>query len=407
MLPITSQRLRRLSLYVALLACFTTSPHALAVWVQGEASIAIKDADVADVRIMAIKSAVADASYKNGSFVVAEDIMLDGLLVSSKSHIRTQGRIQRVEILDENIDEDNVLSVTVRVDITPLFDCAKDDYARSILVTQFQLQRPSQASYGGIFDFGRQISKRFENQLRTQTQAPNVLLIDKAFSSASAYDDINLQDATDKALYLANQYGRQFILFGFVRDISLFEQVQEALLSDDVTLRRNFTVEVYVLDAYRHTMVYQESYHSEGDWEFDDDYTVDTNNSLFWRSDYGRVVLNTIHGAVQDVTNAVTCEKGFAQVINRNGDQVTISMGSRDGIRPGDTFEVFKKQVVQAGFGNTAPLLQAAADDNLTVVRVNDQTATLAPANNTHTTSADLFDLVSPIGLFSSDKPSP
>ena len=80
---------------------YILSTNVYAQWLEGKASVAVEDAELDEIRVMAIKNAIADAAYKNGSFITAQDIVLDGLLVSSKAQIRTQGRIQRVEIVDE------------------------------------------------------------------------------------------------------------------------------------------------------------------------------------------------------------------------------------------------------------------------------------------------------------------
>ena len=210
-----------------------------AEWVQGEASLMVKDAPLDDVRLVAIKNAIADASFKSGSVITAEDVVLNGLLVSSKAEIHSTGRIQRVEIIDETITE-GTLHVVVRVNITPLFSCESDKYHRSVLVTQLQLLRPRQAAYGDIYDFGNQISKRFEQQLLRQQQAMNVQLLDKAFASRAAFNSLTPQIIYDKASYLAQTQGRQFVIFGYIRDISLFEQF-DITDDDESALRRNFT----------------------------------------------------------------------------------------------------------------------------------------------------------------------
>ena len=376
-----------------MLACFCC--NVFAEWQQGQATVMLNGAEVADVRVMAIKNAIADAAFQNGSFVAAEDVVLDGLLVSSKSVLTTQGRIQRVEILSETANEDS-FSVVVRVDISPLMDCQTDPYARSVLITQFQILKPQQASYGGIFDLGKQISKRVERQLAAEHSSPQVQLINKAFTDFRAHDEINGKELTEKSIYMAKEYNRQFILFGFIRDISLFEQVKKNLLKDDVSLRRNFTLQVYVLDAYRHTIIFQDSYHSEADWVFSNDYSVDTNNSLFWRSDYGRVVLNTVNSAVSDVANILQCEKSYAQVINNEDHQLTINMGADSGVKLGDKFILNKKRLVIGSSGNNNPILQPYPEHHLKVIQVDNRTAVLESAEPPMPVFADLSDLLSP-----------
>ena len=113
----------KFSPWIVMATFFTTSlfiPKAQAVWQQGQATVILDGADVESARVQAIKNAVANASFQYGSVVAAEDIVLDGLLVSSKSVITTQGNIQRVEIVSETILDDT-LSVVVRVDISALF----------------------------------------------------------------------------------------------------------------------------------------------------------------------------------------------------------------------------------------------------------------------------------------------
>ncbi|MBU2878403.1 MULTISPECIES: flagella assembly protein FlgT middle domain-containing protein [Alteromonadaceae] len=379
------------TLLVLLLLC----PRAFAVWQQGEATVKLDGADVSDVRVTAIKNAVADASFKNGSFVSAEDVVLDGLLVSSKSVITTQGQIQRVEVLSESVNED-VFNVIVRVEFSPMFNCPHDGYNRSVLLTQFQVLKPQQASHGGIFDIGKQISKRIEQQLRAEQTSPKVRLIDKAFTGVNSYDQIHLNELTNKAIYMSKEYGRQFVMFGFIRDISLFEQVKEELLSDDVSLRRNFTIQVYVLDVYRHTIIFQESYHSEADWEYSDDYNVDTNNSLFWRSDYGRTVLNTVNGAVSDVANKLQCEQSFAQIVGTNNHKLIINMGLDNGLKLGDKFLLYKKRLPVSANGLSHAALTAVNQGVYKVVQLDSLTAELSNDDPAQVINGDLLDLVSP-----------
>lgn len=376
------------------MACVSNT--SFAVWQSGTATVQLNGADVENVRVMAIKNAIADASFQNGSIIAAEDVVLDGLLVSSKSVITSQGRIQRVEILSEIASED-ALKVVVRVDISPLFSCQQDPYSRSILITQFQLLKPQQASNGGIFDLGKQISKRFVDQLRGEPIAPQVLLINKALNDFRSNKEVNAKDIREKSLYMAREYGRQFILFGFIRDISLFEQVKEKLLADEVSLRRNFTIEVYLLDAFRQNILFQESYHSEANWDFSNDYSVDTNNSLFWRSNYGRVVLNTISGAVSDISNMLECEKNYAQVIDNTEQQLTINIGTEHGVKIGDKFNLYKNNLVIGSNGWVNSMITSSQNSTLNVILVDSETSVLTSEELGLINSADLFDLVSPI----------
>lgn len=367
----------------------------MAIWYQGNAQLPINGVNLNEVRGVAIKNAIADASYQHGSLIKAEDIVLDGLLQSSKTEIRSEGRIRRVEILSETVADD-ILTVYVKVDIEPLFDCSHDQYTRSVLITQLPVLKPSQASYGAIFDLGPQVSKRFEQQLIADQMIAKVQLINQVFMPVNHFQEPTLRYISDTARYLANQYHSQFVMFGFIRDISLFEQTTKALITDDVAVRRNFTFQLYLFDAFNDKMLLRDSYHGEADWEFDDAYSVDTYNSLFWRSDYGRVVLNTVNAAVMDISNTLICQKTLAQIIAKSNQHIIINIGSEMGVAVGDKFELVKSLFVNGQNGEVFTMLTSEQQHEFIVSRVDSQTAVLISDNISLLDNSQLLDQVRP-----------
>ena len=151
--------------------------------------------------------------------ITAKDISLDGLLQSSKTELRSEGKIRRVEILSEEVVDD-ILHVYVKVDIEPLFDCSHDNYMRALLVTQLPVLKPAQASYGAIFDLGPQVSKRVEQQLFSDELVAKVQLINQVFIPKSVLQEPTFGYISDTARHLANQYHSQFVLFGYIREYS-------------------------------------------------------------------------------------------------------------------------------------------------------------------------------------------
>ncbi len=365
---------------VCLLMFFSTS--VFSQWIQGEATMALEGADLSDIRIAAIQNAIADAAFQSGSTISAEDIMVNGLLLSSKAEIRSQGQIQRVEIISETL-KDELLTVVVNVNITPLFDCESNGLTHKILVTEFPLTDPQQAATGMLYSFGNHVSQRFSQQLNTLYDTSRVSQIPVALVDASTWltQSISNVDLVEKSTYLRGEYGQQFVIFGFVKDISLFEQVsasESIFSSDDVALRRNFTIQVYVLDTFKERIIFNDSYHSEADWSFSRQYAVDTNNSLMWRSDYGRMVLNTVHAAVTDIHGALQCQTTYAQVIDVTPDHIAIDLGKNSRLMKGDKFTLVKQRVIPAlGITKKAGLF---GTDNiiLDVVEVSDEVSLLS-----------------------------
>ena len=116
---------------------------------------------------------------------------------------------------------------------------------------------------------------------------------------------------------------------------------------DDVSLRRNFTIQVYLYDAIRDDMVLKKNYHGEGDWKYADNQAVDTNNSLFWRTDYGRNMLHTISSAVTDINDVLSCQQSFPQIIDNTNGQLVINIGKKQGVKVGDEFEFTRKIIIK------------------------------------------------------------
>ncbi len=382
---------------------FGVSAIASAQWIQGQASLAVHNAPLDEVRRMAIKNAIADASFTSGSLITAQDVVIDGLLVSSKAEVHTTGRIQRVEILQETLEE-NQLTVVIRANITPLFQCESDKYARSVVVSQLMLLNPRQAAHGDIYDFGAQISQRFAQQLQRQPGSLDVLLYNKAFMQQTRPVTLLPRQLNEKAALLARELGKQFIIFGQIRDISLFEQVNTSKTRNNTALRRNFTLDIYVIDAFRQSVLLQGSYHSEADWTFSPANAVDTSNSLFWRSDFGRVALNTVNSAVSDISHAIACEKTVTQVIDHVPDGVVIGMGEKEGVQVGDEFALVKYQTLKrtalTGLTLTRPLPQFT----FKVTNINAHVAILQGTTQHALAAANLYDLIAPSTIKTSKK---
>jgi hypothetical protein len=373
------------------------SPASFATWYQGSAEQPVGLLNFDAIRTQTIKRAIANASMQSNSYIQVENIVLDGLLQSSKTILRSEGQIRRVEILSESLNDD-VLSVTVKVDIKPLISCQKDPYSKSLLVAQFPLLKPSQAAHGALFDLGAQTSRRFEKQLSSSPK----ILVNSLLSKSVIPDDSEEMSRYLESVgrYLATEYDSQFILFGAIRDLSLFEQVKDNLLIDDVLLRRNFTIELYLYDGFRGSILLQKNYHGEANWLYENNHNVDTNNSVFWRTDYGRSVLHTINGAVTDINDVLSCQQSLSQIISHENGQLVINIGKNQGVQVGDEFELVTQRVIDSGNGKTRILHSVDHSRTLNVVQVNNQSAVLTSESLSFLTGNQLFNLVSPKSVF-------
>ncbi|MCU7369402.1 hypothetical protein PEC18_00470 [Paucibacter sp. O1-1] len=101
-------------------------------------------------------------------------------------------------------------------------------------------------------------------------------------------DTVDLKAVQSISHSLNSQYQSQYLVFGYIRDIGLFNETTSSLLNKTTTPKRNFTIKVFMYDRISDSILVENEYHGEGDWSFDSFSRVDLANSLFWRSDYGR-----------------------------------------------------------------------------------------------------------------------
>lgn len=376
-----------------------SSFQCFATWYQGSALQSVGTLNFDEIRTQTIKNAIADAVMKSNSFMQVEDIVLDGLLQSSKTILRSDGQIRRVEILSESLNDD-ILSVTVKVDIKPLASCQRDHYSKSLIIAQFPLLKPNQAAEGALFDIGIQTSKRFELQLNSEPMVYVNSLLSGSLMPDNALGNINEQYIEEVGRYLATEHNSQFILFGAIQDISLFEQVTDQLLLDDVALRRNFTIQLYLYDALRDDMLLKKNYHGEGDWKYADNQTVDTKNSVFWRTDYGRNMLHTISSAVTDINDVLGCQQSLPQIIDNANGQLVINIGKNHGVKVGDEFEMVNRRFLQRENGTSYSLLSVDHAKKLNVIAVDSQSSVLTSDSLGVINNSQLHNLVSPKSIF-------
>lgn len=375
------------------------SPLGFASWYQGHAKKSVNTLNFDEVRTQTIKSAVADAAMQSNSFIQVEDIVLDGLLQSSKTILRSGGQIRRIEILNESVDA-GILSVTVKVDIKPMVSCQKDHYSKSLLIAQFPLLKRVQAIQGSLFDIGMHTSKRFERQLSSHQNVHISSVLSGSVRFDNAMGNLNKEYLDEVGRYLAAEYNSQFILFGAIQDISLFEQVKEQILIDDTQLRRNFTFQLYLYDAIRGDILLQKNYHGEGSWQYQNNHIVDSANSLFWRTDYGRNILHTISSAVIDINDVLSCQQSLPQIIDKTSGQLVINIGQKHGVKIGDEFEMADRRLLPGTNGKSYSSFTVEESRPLRVIEVNSHSALLTSDSASVLNDGEIHNLVRPKGSF-------
>ncbi|MCU7369403.1 flagellar assembly protein T N-terminal domain-containing protein [Paucibacter sp. O1-1] len=145
---------------------------AQAQWYVGQASMAVNDDDYNDVRKKVIKQAIENASLQANSFVKIESTVTDGILSQNSSSIQSEHQISEIKILNESLKND-ILTINVKVNLKSSLNCTKDRYLKQLIVAQFPLLTPAQATTGDVFSLPFHVVSRFKNELINQ---PNVFV---------------------------------------------------------------------------------------------------------------------------------------------------------------------------------------------------------------------------------------
>ncbi|MBR9728023.1 flagellar assembly protein T N-terminal domain-containing protein [Shewanella intestini] len=387
-----------LALMLMLLPCVVS-----AQWYLGQASIPYDGDNYNDVRKKAVELAIENASLQAQSFISIETTVTGGILTKSESSISSAQQISEIVILNESIAAGK-LTVNLKVNMHSSANCIKDHYLKQLVVAQFPLLTPAQAAAGDISKLPFHVASRFKSELSNQ---PNIfvegLISQMVYKPQSSFDSVDLKSVKAISHGLNSDFQSQYLVFGYIRDVSLYNEITSSLLVNTKTPKRNFTIKVFMYDRISDSILVEEEYHGEGDWSFDSNGNVDLSNSLFWRSNYGQAVVNTLFKVAQDINRKLSCEPTKAIVINTENNFVTINIGKLHGVKKGDVFQHTKLRNIKLPNSMLSTFMPAEKPIHLEVVQVSNKVSLLKTRvddlqwANQH--QIDLYDAVTSVSF--------
>ena len=376
----------------------------VAQWYVGQASIPYNGDDYNKIRKQAVELAIENASLQASSYISIENTVRDGILTSSKSNVISKQQISEIIILNETITAGK-LTVNLKVNLHSTSNCIKDAYSKQLIIAQFPLLNPEQATPGDISSLPFHVASRFKNELINQ---PSVfveeLIPQMVFKPVSSFDSINLKSVQGISHGLNSQFQSQYLVFGYIRDIGLYNEVTSSLLKNTIYPKRNFTIKVFMYDRISDSILLEDEYHGEGGWSFDSFTKVDMSNSLFWRSEYGQAIVDTLFKVSQDINQTLSCEATKATVINRDDQFITINIGTMHGVKKGDIFQHIKLKNIPARNTVMSTLMPPEEPTLLEVVQVSNKISLLKASENEDINGMnqhqiDLYDVVTTVSF--------
>lgn len=335
------------------------SSEVFAQWVEATGSARVSDASMVSARRVAIKDALRQAMLQGDARVTSTQVVTNGALTSDNVALSTSGKVEEIEILKERV-ESGILYLTIKALIVPeTRSCSQGHYSngyqRSLLVTNFYLENPRQASMGGLANVSKELPKEIlrrlagEKKLRLYDGTNFQIYRNVKTLPTSLTDYGNLTNSITQVQKL----GAQYILSGVVRDMSLahpdlasertaFEYVYERLKYKGERFRRVFAVDLYLHDGFNGSLIASESYTTSGNWTEDRTLVTGFGSPKFWDTDYGKAVDSLVSKISANVEFDVSCQPFMAKIIRVKDKEISINTGSEAGLVAGDTLNVYR-----------------------------------------------------------------
>ncbi len=323
---------------LVLFCCLPIS--AQANWVEVSGKSYIQNDNIEQARANAIDDALLNADYQYGVHVSNQYEIKDGKLVNSSSSTNQRSRqATEFELEDEDTNDDE-LTVTLRVfiDGLTLNNETKSLYKSRILIPQTSILNRQQLNYGQINLFGRSLSKRLSTTIDQYAKTaftasyPNEVL--DFFPSKSPSRSQRLPQ------WIGNKTEVQYVLIPELIDTSVEQESSFGIFSDT---HRQFSFKLSLYHAISGEKIWNKTYHTVADWEFDRSEVVSTSTQRFWSSNYGKQVDRILQQVSRDLGRLIIQRPLMGQIIAKDDNQMLINLGRNHGLNINDTLSVILK----------------------------------------------------------------
>jgi hypothetical protein len=315
---------------------------ASAQWYEAQGHAVIVQGNNKAARTLAMENALKKALLVAGASVSSVQQVVNGLLTQDELNIRASGTVSSFELIDE-IYTDNTVTVNIRADIfSQDKQCFSSDYRKSLLITRSHLMQREQANIGEIY----QLDSAVMQQLAKKINKEGLYLDTKlALSNKTDFSLLNNSLQAEKiknlSMSLASMTDTQYVLYSEINDIS-FEQ--EATNSwqfwQEDNFNRQFSMTLYIYDGNNGELIFDKQYQHSANWPFGKREKIDVSSRIFWRSQYGVTVNQTLNDMITDIDENMMCQPTRGKIVYLTGNTITINLGKRHGVKVGDEFSL-------------------------------------------------------------------
>lgn len=384
--------MQRLFFFICLIVVSFSS---LGQWYKAQGSASTQEYDNETARKHAIENAVQKALLVAGASVSSVQQVVNGLLTQDQISIRASGIVNSLELVSETYEND-LITVNIRADIFPQeHQCPAADYRKKMLITKASIANREQANVGQIYKIDTAISKRLQTNFAKDSRFVEGLLATKQKTQFSRlYNSLQIEKIKQMTVSLADMTDSQFVMYIDIEDLSFAKDENHPWkIWQKDEFDRNFSYSVFVYDGIKGEEIFAQSYSKVAPWTFDKRDNVDVHSELFWQSEYGEVIQDSITALTNDLDEQLMCESAKGKIVQVNADNLVINLGRRHGVKIGDELTILHHQEIKTNTGKTYAGFNISPY-KISITQVNNDSARAMSTNGQALGSVQINDVV-------------
>ncbi len=326
--------------------------------------------------------ALEDAIYKAVNFSGADIGTISNLLplldADRNEFIFTNHEVRYILIENREI-KNGVMEVKARIDIYPsATGCHVDQYKKTFLVSEIELESPQQAAMGQLYNIGGDYSEVISKQLTQQS---------RSFVSVGTSRYQIDKDNPERVKMIAQDKDAQYILTGNITDMTA------TFTADGNDINRQFALEMAVFDGKTGNEVMTHNYREVARWPFPKTSQIDTRSARFWASSYGDMLLRLSRKVMLDLESDLSCKISLPEIVVKRDNLVMMDLGRKHGVQVGDKLQLWHTGsfIDQHGIARNKV---TQSEITLTVTRVYDSEAELSVDQESLAQSIQIGDVM-------------
>ncbi|RQW63984.1 flagellar assembly protein FlgT [Vibrio viridaestus] len=357
-------------------ALFSVTSPAMAAWYEVIGSSAI-----ASTEDRAKLNALEDAIYRAVQFSGADIGAVSNLypmLNTQQNEFQFTNHEVRYILVEQVGTENGTMYVKAKIDIYPSAKgCHVDQYKKTFLFSNIEIENPQQAVMGQIYDLGADFSNILNKQIDQTSQS---------FISVGTSDYAIDKNHSSRIQMIAQDRNASYIVGGTITDLS-------ATINSNDVINRQFALNMFVYDGKTGNKVIQKNYREVATWPFPKTSQVDTRSARFWSSAYGDMLRRVSRNIMLDMESELSCKITLPEVVAKFGETVTMNLGRIHGVRVGDKLQLWHTGSFIDQRGISRPKV-TQSDITLTVTRVYENDADLKVDQPTLAESIQIGDVM-------------